>query len=153
MCKEPVWNFICSDCLSDSLKKWLPDQYMYQYAIFHDTLANHFKFKTLEENKCLSCSSYDGFTICPYCYTNEVFQWLKGFNKRLAEDFVNMFRFDFEGSGFKNSLTRSDAEPITEEENPKEEFGICDDCGEYSEELVYFDGEWVCKNCASYQEV
>lgn len=30
----------------------------------------------------------------------------------------------------------------------KEEFGVCDDCGEYTEELILIEGSWVCKTCS-----
>lgn len=30
----------------------------------------------------------------------------------------------------------------------KDEFGVCDECGEYTEELVLIDGSWVCKGCS-----
>ena len=32
--------------------------------------------------------------------------------------------------------------------NAKDEFGICDECGEYTEELVLIEGSWVCRECS-----
>jgi len=31
--------------------------------------------------------------------------------------------------------------------NEKKQLGICDVCGEYSDELVCIEGEWVCDSC------
>jgi len=30
--------------------------------------------------------------------------------------------------------------------------GICEDCGEYSDELRYIGGRWLCPECASHQQ-
>lgn len=30
----------------------------------------------------------------------------------------------------------------------KDEFGVCDDCGDYTEELVLIEGNWICNNCS-----
>jgi len=30
----------------------------------------------------------------------------------------------------------------------KEEFGVCDECGEYTEELMLIESNWVCKDCS-----
>ena len=29
-----------------------------------------------------------------------------------------------------------------------EEYGVCDECGEYTEELVLMDGSWNCRACS-----
>ncbi len=28
------------------------------------------------------------------------------------------------------------------------EFGVCDECGEYTEELMLMEGAWICKKCS-----
>ena len=38
--------------------------------------------------------------------------------------------------------------PLIEEEN---EFGICDECGEYVESLVLTEGDWVSEHCERYR--
>ena len=30
----------------------------------------------------------------------------------------------------------------------KDEFGVCDECGEYTRELVLIDSAWICKGCS-----
>jgi len=32
--------------------------------------------------------------------------------------------------------------------DPKEEFGVCDECGDYTEELVLIEGNWLCRGCS-----
>ena len=29
-----------------------------------------------------------------------------------------------------------------------EEYGICDECGGYTKEMVLISGSWICKNCS-----
>jgi len=31
---------------------------------------------------------------------------------------------------------------------PKDEFGVCDECGEYTEELILIEGSWLCRECS-----
>ncbi len=37
------------------------------------------------------------------------------------------------------------------QESPQTKEGICENCGEYSEELIQIDGKWLCKEC--YEEL
>ena len=36
-------------------------------------------------------------------------------------------------------------------EAEEEEFGICDECGEYTKGLVNNSGEWLCQNCERFK--
>lgn len=30
----------------------------------------------------------------------------------------------------------------------RDEFGVCDECGDYTEELVLVEGNWLCRDCS-----
>ena len=32
----------------------------------------------------------------------------------------------------------------------KPDFGICDECGEYTDNIAYVGGDWVCTSCTRY---
>jgi hypothetical protein len=144
ICKEPAWNFRCMDCMAKDVKEFLPGGLAKKFQGFHKSFYSHFDSAHLVLNGavyCVSCRSTKESPICPNCYTNEVYTWLEEKSPRLARKFIKMFSFG------------GPAELPAEDESPaEEEFGICDECGEYTEELVLADGEWVCRECATYQE-
>lgn len=145
LCREPIWNFLCVDCLSKDVKQWLPTNLSPKFAQFHQTVKGHFH-TTAPDNyePCLNCSLLNESPICPHCYTHETFHWLKSLDKNLAAAFSKIFFFyKFEGYEF----VKSDALPITEIKNEKRHFGHCDGCGECSDELLQMDSEWYCEDC------
>lgn len=146
LCKEPVWNFICPDCIAHGIKDFLPSNFVVGFTKFHQSFLSHFRNGGLPMNTCLECKSKE-LTVCPYCYTHEVHSWLGKRNKSMATQFMNIFSFGFND---KPSHLPVGTEPISTDVS-REDFGICDECGEYTEELVLLGGEWVCKGCSLYQ--
>ena len=63
----------------------------------------------------------------------------------MATQFAQLFPFDFEKIGHK-SLLKTESQPV-DHKNEKKQLGICDVCGEYSDELICVEGEWVCDGC------
>jgi hypothetical protein len=106
---------------------------------FHSNLNSAF-------NWCLNCKTQKEASLCPYCYTNEVIYWLKNKDANLATKFAQLFPFDFEKIGHKEFF-RTQINPITDDKPIKKRFGICDACGEYSDDLTCPKGEWVCPDC------
>lgn len=149
ICKEPIWNFLCAECLARDIREWLPSKYKGFFFGFHRFFSKSFPsdFNNNGSVACLHCKSRE-LSVCPYCYTNEVFHWLKGKNSDLAHSFKRIFSFDFEGTGYKEVLGMEDMIPITENMVVTGNQGICDECGEYSDELALMDGKWVCSDCA-----
>jgi hypothetical protein len=156
LCKEPIWNFLCVNCLSRAVGKWLPGVYAAEFSRFHNNIARHFHYDYRDSkgyNYCIRCKNAIESPVCPYCYINEVFLWLRGKNPDLASVFIKIFNFDFEKSGHKDFIgIHATAEPITEDGTEHEELGICDECGEYSDELRVANGRWVCLQCSETAE-
>ena len=146
ICKEPIWNFFCPDCLAQDIKKWLPSKLAEGFLKFHNQFSGYFH-SSLDTtfNWCLSCKGLKEAAICPYCYTNEVIYWLRARNQGIANKFARLFPFDFEKIGHK-SIIKSESQPVASNGH-KKQLGICDDCGEYSEELACINGEWICDSC------
>lgn len=148
ICKEPIHNFVCIDCLAGDIKKWLPEHIVSRFLRFNEMFLEYFHYPHDHEVNThhLVCNARGKSSICLYCYINEVFQWLNIQNKRVAMKFIKLFSFGFEKKGFRD-ITKANPQPITELTKEGEEFGICDECGEYSDELRHIDGKWVCKEC------
>ena len=151
ICKEPVrklspWmfvskagraDFICPDCIAAGIRQFLPSSFSENFSSFHHSFLFHFKNNDFAAATCLSCRTECEFTVCPYCYTREVHEWLEKINKPLAGQFIKIFSF-----GFDDQLR-----PPVGDRPPKEEMGICDECGEYSEELLFLEEGWLCREC------
>lgn len=146
ICKEPIWNFLCIDCLERHIKRWLPVKLSSDFEKFHNTFSRYFR-SFLNSEYCMHCKSYKDKPVCPYCYTNEVYHWLKGENRDLAFMFMNVFSFDFERSGFEEPVKMENLIPISENREIQRQSGICDECGEYSEELGRTENGLSCTGC------
>ncbi len=150
ICKEPIWNFLCIDCLRTDISRWLPSSFASEFEEFHTTFSRYFKSVFSYAEYCMHCKSYKDKPVCPYCYTNEVYHWLKGKSSDLAARFIKLFFFDFENSGFAENVKTENLVPITEDMDIEKESGICDECGEYAEDLNLTERGWVCRECISY---
>ena len=148
ICKEPIWNFFCPDCLSRNIKKWVPENIRSSFEGFHKQFTAYFE-SNLDNafNWGLKCKGLREASICPFCYMNEVIYWLKSVNTRLANVFARLFPFDFDKIGHK-ALLKTINPPI-DSEIKSMQVGICDTCGEYSDELECEEGEWICSDCKS----
>ncbi len=145
LCREPIWNFLCIDCLGKNVEHWLPKGFSQPFTKFHQSLKTHFHTYTADNYEpCLDCNRLSETPICPYCYTHEVYHWISTFSADTARKFSKIFFFyPFEGS----EHIKSDIGPIEENKNTKPEIGVCDGCGEYSESLEFWCGGWHCESC------
>lgn len=149
ICKEPIWNFFCLDCLAEDIKGWLPVNLKPEFKKFQNQFITYFGLNLdAGTSFCLNCKDRKEASICPYCYSNEVISWLKMQDKGLAKKFKQIFPFDFEKIGHKEFFrVHGFVKPITRNEVIKRRFGICDKCGEYNNNLRYKTGEWICESC------
>jgi hypothetical protein len=148
MCKDPIWSFICIDCLAKDIKQWLPHQLSFSFfQEFHNPFSVHFNNIYAGFEYCVNCKSLTQASICPYCYINEVFLWLKNKNPGLAGKIVKMIPSDFLVTELDGCRHKDDVYPITESKYKKTDIGICESCESYSDELALIDGKWLCKQC------
>ena len=145
LCREPIWNFLCIDCLATNVEKWLPKDLSHEFTKFHNSVRSHFHTLTADNYEpCLDCSKFNETPICPYCYTHEVYHWISTKNQDMARNFSKLFFFyPFEGS----EHVKSDRGPIEATTNTKPDLGLCDKCSEYSENLEQASGGMYCETC------
>ncbi|RLI98519.1 MAG: hypothetical protein DRO99_00470 [Candidatus Aenigmatarchaeota archaeon] len=147
ICKEPINNFVCLECLAKDISTWLPPGLSDRFTKFNDWFLDTFKHMphTVTRHHIV-CDLRGKGSVCLYCYVNEVFQWLMGEDKPVARRFRKLFSFGMRKGDFKQ-IIKSHAKPISEVEEMEKEEGICDECGEYSDELHILNGRWVCRVC------
>jgi hypothetical protein len=149
MCLEPIFNFICIDCLGKDVHSWLstrPD-ILTPFTAFQKNL---FKYFSTTENleKCIRCGDTTDTVLCPYCYANEVFWLIFSKDKKLAAEFAKIFNFDFQGPGYMVHTRTRDLQPIIlVDDQKKPDMNICDNCGQFSDYLKEKDGAWLCESC------
>jgi hypothetical protein len=138
LCKEPITNPISIENMGKHIETWLPDGYARDFRRFNLALTDHIR-------KFYTPPSYEQEQIiCVHCYVKEVYQWLKRRSPPLAEKFISVFYFGYK----KQSFNEEDRpEPVHQIQAKERDFGICDECGEYSETLNCDNGEWVCEGC------
>ena len=95
ICKEPIHNFVCIDCLANDISKWLSSNISASFNNFNERFLNIFNYhqhNRLEQHH-LICSARGNGNVCLHCYVNEVFQWLKCQDKSVARRFRKIFSF------------------------------------------------------------
>ncbi len=101
VCQEPIINPICPDCLSEQLKVWLSTysdlskRVMPKIQEYLNEI--HFKEDAFQNlTTCVSCRNKKA-AICPYCFTEFVFNLLKKLDvdKRILLEYLRFFNFDF----------------------------------------------------------
>ncbi|MEM5781741.1 MAG: hypothetical protein QXD43_00915 [Candidatus Aenigmatarchaeota archaeon] len=152
LCLEPLFNFICVDCLADSIKKFLffeNSQLLKEFELFHKKFLRFFSSHSLEKMaRCVKCKRIFDVMACPYCYINELFWWLFEKDLNLARKLAQFFNFDFLGTGYILKLRKF--EPVIIDEDKEiflSEIGICESCGQVYDDLKKINGEWLCESC------
>lgn len=149
ICKDPVWSYICPDCLAKDIARWLPGKLASDFRRFSRVLLRH--FGSVESNltrlKCLHCHSGKEVTVCPFCYIAEAFHWLIEKDKGFARTLFMMLPVDSDWKVDENSgcVWKDGIKPISCTEKGTAEM-ICEECGEYSgtEEM---EGKLLCSEC------
>lgn len=110
-CKEAIYNPICPSCLAFQIQVWLSSISSYplkkkiiekinQYIKKTNNLAGH-------ATQCVSCKKPTA-SLCPYCFTNYVFNLLKEMNVHttILKEFLQFFNFDFEHTGYSKEAEK-----------------------------------------------
>jgi hypothetical protein len=151
ICLEPIFNYICVDCLESSVEKWVSVHFpnvLNDFKSFSNRFKNTFA-SYVEKEKCIKCNRTTETIVCPYCYLKEVYDFLSLKNKHLAEIFIKFFNFNslksekpFESISIKNF---SPVILVEEKNNP--EINICEVCGNQSDYLRKVNGSYICEVC------
>ncbi len=153
LCKQPIWSFICPQCLSADIRKWLPNKLKSAFWDFSKTLSRNFSSVTdMDGLVCLRCRKTRTASICPHCFVAETYEWLRERNAELSETLFRMLPLK---QGLEHTNTgvawNSGLIPISSTRLQMSEEGICEMCEKYSDELVHVDGRWICKECESFE--
>lgn len=150
MCLEPIFNFLCVDCLGNTVQKWLQSvkpEFSNEFSGFHRQML---KYAQSEENleKCIKCRRTTDTVMCPYCYEKEVFWWIFNKDIKLSRVFVRLFNFDFLGTGYLPTIKTRNVEPIVlTAKKDVSDINICEGCGQESDDLREENGVWLCESC------
>ena len=146
LCKEPIANFACIRHMGEGIAQWLPSPAKEAFEMENARFLGTFSYMHTDSGRRALCRS-GGEPICLHCYVNEVFQWLNEIDRPVARRFRKLFAFGMKKEDFREIII-SHAEPITENMPERAEFGVCDRCGEYSEELSKSREGWICEGCS-----
>jgi len=105
-CNEVIYNLLCPTCLAKEVLVWAGEKDLRTKAIVSDEINRMLKKEKLyyREN-CVACKSNRVF-LCPYCFTNRIFERLKfeNVNSKILADFLTIFNFDFEHVGYSKDM-------------------------------------------------
>jgi len=140
MCKEPIWSFLCVDCIADDARRILPEVLLKDFNSFHRKVVEIFS-SDHDHTYCLKCRHPNPVAVCPYCYAKEMFSMVSGREPILTK---RILRFT---TLLKHPYSERNASLITGFRNKKSAYGICDECGDPSELLENTDRGWICEDC------
>ncbi len=157
VCYDRISNFLCVDCLKESVVAWL--NYTNSSYLIDEFLELDKKFVKIfrlkesfesenEKTYCVKCKKYNSAPICVYCYLKEVYWWLFEKDFMLAKKFSKMLNLDFLNLGyfpFNKPMKLELAEIVFERE--KVDINVCERCEQESEYIKPFNGQWICENC------
>ena len=162
LCLETVTNSICADCLLVGVKKWL--QSKAREDLLLELQEKHDNIKELTNSSqngivCIKCRNWITEAVCPCCYLREIHLWLSEINTKIAQEFEELFNFDFyhhhsftqltlmESIAGKSVLRNQFIPVIISQHREKFDENICEICGNVADSLTNVNGEFICENC------
>jgi hypothetical protein len=166
LCLEPLYNFICIDCLLDSTKQWLhkrgASDLIPAVEQRHEQIKS-FLYSDFNSVTCIKCKQESDMWACPCCYLYEIYLIVKKYRPDLAKRFERIFNFDFHyRHGFtqltfwqslhRQPISTKNFEPVIDIDlrdrtNSRTDLNICELCGQASDDLKQENGEWLCEDC------
>ena len=134
MCREPITNPFAIESIEKHIESWLPRRLVGGFYKLNKALNTTTTWE--EEEPPVQ-------QICVHCYIKEVYEWVQWRDEELAKKFLSLFSFGYSTESFSNG----DSGLETEFEEEESQTGICDDCGEYCDELRSAGGKWLCNGC------
>lgn len=144
LCKEPISTPLTIENVGKHIEMWLPNSLKNGFLRIVQKLKTHIeRFYRVGEY-----GRVNEQILCIHCFVKEVYQWLENIDKALAEKFISVFSFGYSKKSF---LVSNKFHPVEDLQIRDEiQFGICDECGEYSDGLEHVSGEWLCDCCSKY---
>ena len=96
-CSEIITNPVCGACLSKQIEQWLLEK--------SEELVEQMRQKTKaldldgQGQRCVVCGG--DMTLCPYCYIEYVYFWLRDEHPWLIAEFIDFFNFDLGHRGYQ----------------------------------------------------
>jgi len=164
LCLEPVTNFICPDCLLDSVQKWAAARSTNPFQIRVLLAGKHADVKRMlshESNRafCVSCKGEVDEIACPCCYLYEMHSAIKSFEPGLSGSFERDFNFDlvvhhnisqvnlWESMHGRLLAPRSFRPVVITDKVRGTDMSSCENCDIDSDYLSEVDGHWLCESC------
>lgn len=142
LCKELITNPISIDTISKHISLWLPPELVDSFKHLNDTVEKHItSYYRVTESE-----NPKEQLLCVHCYVKEIHQWLEKADPDRAGRFLDAFSFGYS----RSSYTQEEAFEPQDTQSNTHLFGLCDECGEYADELSSATGEWLCEDCAHY---
>ncbi len=152
ICKDPVWSYICPECLEEDIRKWLPSDISTEFAMFSKTFLKHFNPDDSDFQVCLHCRTEKPVTVCPFCYIAEVCRWLEEKGFKQGKTLLRMLPLGSDYVLTETGCQWSDGIKPVGEPNQVTDEGLCESCGQYSDDIRCVDGRWLCENCRNLEE-
>lgn len=86
LCHEPITHPLCPGCLGTAVEEWLREK---APARVEDLNTQTHSMKCDHGDRCIRCKQ--PFIVCTYCYTREIFNWLK--DGTLQIEYLRYFDF------------------------------------------------------------
>lgn len=165
ICLEPVTNFICADCLSDGIAKWIsrystnPGWVGLAMKGKHEEIRRMLSHES-NSNFCVSCKNWVDEIACPCCYLYEMHAMLKNIDsKEVAAKFETDFNFDlifhhgmaqlnlWESMHGRLYSTRQFKPIVIKDKRRSSDLNACESCEVETDELAEHGGQWLCESC------
>ena len=151
LCLEPISNFVCPDCLYNSVQQWV---WKCKPSVIERLSDFHRKFlDTLVSDKtafCVVCKREYYHMICPYDYMKDIYSWLEDYlTKKQLKDFLRIFSIGFKRIEHRvrgRFFYRNQGPPL-HSRRPRD-MGICENCENFSDNLKLDTSHYmVCEKC------
>ena len=104
-CGENINHPICPNCIAKGFVQWtkkFPEHHELKRKL--NIFMKHHNHIKGNSKKCVSCGKE--VHICPYCFTEYLYNLVKeaGLSIRAMSEFLFIFNFDFEHNGYSREL-------------------------------------------------
>jgi hypothetical protein len=106
-CGNDITHPLCPNCISKAFIQWL-EKFPKDYSDVKsklDVFLKHHNSIPEKSKSCVACGKKKTH-ICPYCFTEHLYNLVKeaGLGVRAMTEFLFIFNFDFERKGYAKEL-------------------------------------------------